>query len=48
MGWMNKDISFFAKQPDHLQSSSIFLILNFRRVLIEVSYLLGKSPASVC
>ena len=24
-----------------------FLILNFRRVLIVVSFLLGKSPASV-
>ena len=26
---------------------TLFLILNFRRVLIVVSFLLGKSPASV-
>ena len=31
----------------YINITYIFLILNFRRVLIVVSFLLGKSPASV-
>ena len=31
----------------HITNNDIFLILNFRRVLIVVSFLLGKSPTSV-
>ena len=33
--------------PFALETDFFFLILNFRRVLIVVSFLLGKSPASV-
>ena len=32
---------------DGYKLAECFLILNFRRVLIVVSFLLGKSPASV-
>ena len=34
-------------RSDMSQVLNEFLILNFRRVLIVVSFLLGKSPASV-
>ena len=34
-------------QEISFQIVTFFLILNFRRVLIVVSFLLGKSPASV-
>ena len=42
---------FFLRVTLHclhiVQIRRYFLILNFRRVLIVVSFLLGKSPASV-
>ena len=38
---------FCASHLDAINKLILFLILNFRRVLIVVSFLLGKSPASV-
>ena len=40
-------IESFMDDVTYVRDVEVFLILNFRRVLIVVSFLLGKSPASV-
>ena len=34
-------------RQEHVETALKYMILNFRRVLIVVSFILGKSPASV-